>query len=44
MMHQAFLRQSNKEGNKQSKIDRKMGYISNVKDAKEILEKIFKNN
>lgn len=44
MMHQSFLRQSGKQKNKQSKINRKMGYLSNVEDAKEILEKIFKNN
>jgi len=42
MMHQSYMRQSNKEKNNQSQINRRMGYISNVNDAKEILEKIFK--
>ena len=44
MMYQNYLRQSNKEENNQSKINRRMGYISNVNDAKEILEKIYKNS
>ena len=42
-MYQNYVRQSTKEGN-HSKIDRKMGYISNVNDAKEILEKLYKNS
>ncbi len=42
MMYQSYMRQSNKEKNSQSKINRRMGYLSNVNDAKEILEKIFK--
>jgi len=42
MMHQTFVRQSSKNPMGQTKIDRKMGYISNVHDAKEILEKLFK--
>ncbi len=41
-MYQSYMRQSNKERNNQSKITREMGYISNVNDAKEILEKIYK--
>jgi len=44
MMYQSFVRQSSKEGTKQSKLNRRMGYIANVKDAKEILEKLFKNS
>ena len=44
MMYQNYTRQSNKNRNNQSKINRRMGYISNVNDAKEILEKIFKSN
>jgi hypothetical protein len=44
MMYQNYLRQSNKEKNSQSKLNRRMGYISNVNDAKEILEKIFKSS
>ena len=44
VMYQNYLRQSTKEKNNQSKINRRMGYISNVNDAKEILEKIFKSS
>ena len=44
MMYQSYIRQSNKEEKNQSKINRKMGYIANVNDAKEILEKLFKNS
>jgi len=44
MMYQSFVRQSSKEGTNQSKLNRRMGYIANVKDAKEILEKLFKNS
>jgi hypothetical protein len=43
MMYQNYIRQSNKDGN-QSKINRRMGYLANVNDAKEILEKIFKSS
>ena len=42
MMYQSYVRQSGKEKNNESRITRRMGYISNVTDAKEILEKIFK--
>ena len=44
MMYQSFTRQSSSEQNKQSRLSRKMGYLSNVNDAKEILEKIFKKS
>jgi len=44
MMYQTYTRQSNKEKNSESKISRRMGYIANVNDAKEILEKIFKSS
>ena len=44
MMYQSYVRQSNKNGSNHSKINRRMGYISNVNDAKEILEKLFKNS
>ena len=44
MMYQNYLRQSYKKRNNQSKISRKMGYISNVSDAKEILEKLYDNS
>jgi len=42
IMYRNYLRQSKKEGN-HSKINRRMGYLTNVQDAKEILEKIFKS-
>lgn len=44
MLHQNFTRQTDKEKNNQSKLNREMGYISNVNDAKEILEKIYKSS
>jgi hypothetical protein len=44
MIYQSFVRQSNKEGTNESKLNRKMGYIANVNDAKEILEKLYKNS
>ena len=43
LMYQNYVRQSTKDGN-QSKINRRMGYIANVNDAKEILEKLYKNS
>jgi hypothetical protein len=43
LMYQNFVRQSSKDGN-QSKINRRMGYIANVNDAKEILEKLYKKS
>jgi hypothetical protein len=44
MMYQSYVRQSDKDGSNHSKINRRMGYISNVNDAKEILEKLYKNS
>ena len=43
IIYQNYLRQLKKEGN-HSKINRRMGYLTNVNDAKDILEKIFKNS
>ena len=43
-MYQIYCRESFKTKNNQTKISRKMGYLSNVNDAKEILEKLFKNS
>ena len=43
MMYQNFVRDSEKENNNQSKMSRKMGYLGNIHDTKELLEKIFKN-
>tara|TARA_B100000700_G_scaffold139943_1_gene156041 strand:+ start:220 stop:636 length:417 start_codon:yes stop_codon:yes gene_type:complete len=42
IMYQHFLRDSQRELHHQHKLNRRMGYISNVNDAKENLEKIFK--
>ena len=45
MMHQRYLRDSQiDEEYRQSRINRKMGYILNFHDAKEILEKLYKLN
>ena len=41
MMYQDYIRSSNKEDNNQSNISRNMGYLGNVNDTKELLEKIF---
>ena len=42
MIYQNYIRQSNKDSSNESKINRRMGYLGNVNDTKEILEKIFK--
>ena len=44
MMYQSYVRQSYKEKRNQSKPNRRMGYIANVNDAKEILEKLYNNS
>ena len=41
-MYQRWLRDTSKVKNDEPKLSRKMGYISNVNDAKDILEKIYK--
>ena len=45
-MYQSYVRQTSKLTSNQSKtkMSRKMGYIANVHDAKEILEKIYKSS
>jgi hypothetical protein len=43
-MYQNYIRQSSKEKGNHSQINRRMGYIANVNDAKEILEKLYKNS
>ena len=43
-MYQNYVRQSEQYSGYRRKIDRKMGYISNVNDAKEILEKLYRNS
>jgi len=44
MMYQSFVRQSSMEDGDSQKLNRRMGYLANVNDAKEILEKIFKSS
>ena len=43
-MHQQFMRKNNMPGDGSSKykLDRKLGYISTISDAKDILEKLYK--
>ena len=42
MMYQDYIRSSNKvDSDNQSNISRNMGYLGNVNDTKELLEKIF---
>ena len=43
-MFQQFVQDSARDKKGQPKLSRKMGYISNVHDAKENLEKIFKKS
>ena len=43
-MYQSYLRQSYKRKNNESNINRQMGYISSVNDAKDILEKLYENS
>ena len=42
MMHQNFVRDTSEGVTNHSKINRRMGYLGNVNDTKEILEKLFK--
>ena len=44
VMYQHYLRDSQREMHHQHRLNRRMGYISNVHDAKENLEKIFKKS
>ena len=44
VMYQHYLRDSQREYRNQHRLNRRMGYISNVHDAKENLEKIFKKS
>tara|TARA_B100002019_G_C21124780_1_gene525225 strand:+ start:189 stop:584 length:396 start_codon:yes stop_codon:yes gene_type:complete len=43
MMYQEFLRTNENKNNPYHKLDRKMGYLANVNDAKELLEKLYKS-
>jgi hypothetical protein len=42
VMYQDYVRKSNKSN--YSKLDRKMGYLGNINDTKEVLEKLFKSS
>tara|TARA_B100000902_G_C26677435_1_gene606102 strand:- start:91 stop:495 length:405 start_codon:yes stop_codon:yes gene_type:complete len=44
VMHQQYVHDTSSDRNNSSKINRRMGYIANVNDAKEILEKIYKKD
>jgi hypothetical protein len=44
MIHQSFVQRIDDIKNQRPNISRKMGYLANVNDAKELLEKIFKNS
>ena len=43
-MYQSYVRQSSRDRRNEPKLSRKMGYLSTVNDAKEILEKLFKSS
>ena len=43
-LYQSYIRQLDKNNSNQSKISREMGYLANVNDAKELLEKLFKSS
>jgi len=44
VMYQNYVRQSIRKQENGYKINRRMGYIANVNDAKETLEKLYKNS
>ena len=44
MTHQSYVRQTDGSRENEYKLNRKMGYLGNVNDTKEILEKIFKSS
>ena len=43
-MYQNFVQDTDRDNKDQPKISRKMGYISTVNDAKDILEKLYKSS
>ena len=43
MMYQKYVRRSDNIKNNKTEVSRKMGYIGNVHDAKDLLEKIYKD-
>ena len=44
MMYQDYVRSSNSDEDNNKQINRRMGRIGNINDAKEVLEKLFKKN
>ena len=44
MMYQDYVRASNTDEDNNKQINRRMGRIGNVNDAKEVLEQLFKKN
>ena len=42
-MHQSFVKKFNNVKNKKPNVSRKMGYIANTNEAKNLLERIYKN-
>jgi hypothetical protein len=42
LYYQQYIRKMHKDNHAQ--IDRKMGYLSSVQDAKEVLEKLYKSS
>jgi len=43
-VYQSFVRKNSNVKHNKPTLSRKMGYLANVNDAKELLEKIFKNS
>ena len=43
-MYQRFVQDTDKDNRNEPKLSRKMGYISTVNDAKDILEKLYKTS
>ena len=43
-MYQQFVQDSSRDKRGQPKLSRKMGYISSVNDAKDILEKLYRSS
>ena len=44
LLYQNYINNISKEYSSHSKLNRRMGYISNIKDAKELLEKLYKSS
>ena len=44
MIYQNFVRTSQRNNKRELKLNKELGYISNVNDAKEILEKLFRDS